>query len=99
MTQSRTKSAPATLGEPTETQHRALAGERHHELLDMQLREDGTLWTKWLDGERFVILLDGEMDEFTYVWVGAAFHDHIRQMKDARDLRETQSDVRYAGAW
>ena len=70
---------PAPPGEPTELQYQVLAAETWHELLDMQMREDGSLWTKWGDGEQFVIRPDGELDQFRYAWVGAAHRAHERE--------------------
>ena len=69
----------ARRGEPTDVQYSVLAGEWWHELLDMRLREDGSLWTKWSDGERFVIKPDGELDQFQYVRVGAEYQEYERK--------------------
>lgn len=69
----------ARRGEPTDVQYSVLAGEWWHELLDMQVRPNGDLWTKWSDGERFVIHPDGELDEFDYVWTGAEYRERQRE--------------------
>jgi hypothetical protein len=74
---------PAPPGEPTELQYAVLAGESWHDLLDMQMRDDGSLWTKWSDGERFIIRPDGELDKFTYVWVGARYRERERMETQA----------------
>lgn len=69
------KASPAHV---TELQYGVLAGEWWHELLDMQLRANGDLWTKWSDGERFVILPNGELDDFRYVWTDREYLEKVR---------------------
>jgi len=70
---------PAAPGEPTELQLEVLAGEWWHDLVNMDLRENGDLWTRWSDGERFLIRPDGEMDQFRYERVGEQYRQQERQ--------------------
>jgi len=70
---------PAPPGEPTELQYEVLAGEWWHDLLNMHLRPNGDLWTRWSDGERFIVRPDGEMDQFRYERVGDAYRQQERE--------------------
>jgi len=71
--------SPARDGEPTEVQLDVLAGEWWHDLLNMDLRENGDLWTRWSDGERFLIRPNGELDQFRYERVGEDYRQQERQ--------------------
>ena len=71
--------APAREGEPTDLQLEVLAGEWWHDLVNMQLRPNGDLWTRWSDGERFIIRPDGEMDRFRYERIGFEYRQHERE--------------------
>ena len=73
---------PARAGEPTELQYQVLAGETWHDLVDLELRADGDLWTRWSDGERFLIHPNGELDAFRYERVGVAY---LQAQKAARE--------------
>ena len=70
---------PARDGGPTELQYEVLARESWHRLLDMRLRENGDLWTRWSDGERFIIRPDGEMDQFRYERIGFKYREQERE--------------------
>lgn len=73
---------PAPAGQPTGLQLQVLAGERWHELTDIELRADGDLWTRWDDGERFIVHPDGETDQYRYEQIGVAY---LRAQREARE--------------
>lgn len=81
---------PAPPGEPTELQLGVLASEWWHELVNMDLRPNGELWTRWSDGERFIIRPNGEMDQFRYERVGAAYRQQERKESDEDRQRNRQ---------